>query len=247
MANNKVVLANGTTLMDLTGDTVSAGTLAYGVTAHGADGEPVTGTMKRVFETTVFSLDPNGKTVACAVPFAPGRVRIRSNMALLYSFPEQVEPGEDPFLDADEVYALEYAENAISEFYDREGSVEALFELESVPFDAVIVQTEDQSGYKMLQESQHENGGAVSYANGVLSADLAHFSDGSKIWKTGLLDFVGVAASSTVPQLVDVVYGAFCDDAGGEENLSEYEKAMWRMIAVITVISNTYRLTAWEE
>ena len=62
-----------------------------------------------------------------------------------------------------------------------------------------------------------------------------------------MLDFVGVAASSTVPQLVDVVYGAFCDDAGGEENLSEYEKAMWRMIAVITVISNTYRLTAWEE
>ncbi len=42
--NSKVVLSDGTVLMDLTGDTVSAGTLASGVTAHGADGAPITGT-----------------------------------------------------------------------------------------------------------------------------------------------------------------------------------------------------------
>ena len=42
--NNKVVLADGTVLIDLTGDTVTAAKLLYGYTAHGADGAPVTGT-----------------------------------------------------------------------------------------------------------------------------------------------------------------------------------------------------------
>lgn len=41
--NNKVVLADGTVLIDLTGDTVTAQKLLYGYTAHGADGAPVTG------------------------------------------------------------------------------------------------------------------------------------------------------------------------------------------------------------
>lgn len=44
MAVNKVEYC-GTTLIDLTADTVTAETLAEGVTAHGADGEPIIGTM----------------------------------------------------------------------------------------------------------------------------------------------------------------------------------------------------------
>ncbi len=44
MANSKVVLGDGTVLIDLTADTVTAATLAEGVTAHGADGEAITGT-----------------------------------------------------------------------------------------------------------------------------------------------------------------------------------------------------------
>lgn len=43
MATSKVVYS-GTTLIDLTSDTVSTDTLAAGVTAHSADGELVTGT-----------------------------------------------------------------------------------------------------------------------------------------------------------------------------------------------------------
>ncbi|MBQ9388556.1 MAG: hypothetical protein IJU07_00080 [Synergistaceae bacterium] len=43
MAISKVIYGN-TTLLDLTGDTVTASTLSYGITAHGADGEPITGT-----------------------------------------------------------------------------------------------------------------------------------------------------------------------------------------------------------
>ena len=42
--NSKVVLANGTVLMDLTADTVDAAHLLSGYTAHGANGAPVTGT-----------------------------------------------------------------------------------------------------------------------------------------------------------------------------------------------------------
>lgn len=47
MANeyvSKVVLSNGTTLMDLTADTITAADLLDGVTAHGKDGAPITGT-----------------------------------------------------------------------------------------------------------------------------------------------------------------------------------------------------------
>ena len=46
MAVNKVELANGEVLIDLTKDTVTAETLIEGVTAHGADGEPIVGTMR---------------------------------------------------------------------------------------------------------------------------------------------------------------------------------------------------------
>lgn len=42
MANSKIIYA-GETLMDLTGDTVKADKLLAGFTAHGADGEPITG------------------------------------------------------------------------------------------------------------------------------------------------------------------------------------------------------------
>lgn len=42
--NSKVVLANGTVLIDLTADTVDASHLLYGYTAHGADGAPIIGT-----------------------------------------------------------------------------------------------------------------------------------------------------------------------------------------------------------
>lgn len=44
MANSKIVLSSGEVLMDLTSDTVSADKLLKGITAHGKDGEPVTGT-----------------------------------------------------------------------------------------------------------------------------------------------------------------------------------------------------------
>lgn len=44
MANSKIVLSTGEVLIDLTADTVEASKLLKGITAHGKDGEPVTGT-----------------------------------------------------------------------------------------------------------------------------------------------------------------------------------------------------------
>lgn len=41
--NSKVVLSNGTVLIDLTADTVDAAHLLDGYTAHGKDGAPITG------------------------------------------------------------------------------------------------------------------------------------------------------------------------------------------------------------
>lgn len=41
---NSKVIFNGEVLMDLTGDTVTAASLLKGITAHGKDGAPITGT-----------------------------------------------------------------------------------------------------------------------------------------------------------------------------------------------------------
>lgn len=44
MANSKIVLSTGEVLIDLTNDTVEASKLLEGFTAHGSDGEAITGT-----------------------------------------------------------------------------------------------------------------------------------------------------------------------------------------------------------
>lgn len=59
MANSKVVLKDGTVLIDLSGDTVEADKLLKGYTAHGADGEPVEG-------SCAFDVDSSGATAKVA-------------------------------------------------------------------------------------------------------------------------------------------------------------------------------------
>ena len=53
MAVNKVEIG-GETVLDLTGDTVTSDNLAYGITAHGANGEVIVGTRKfcRIYSIT---------------------------------------------------------------------------------------------------------------------------------------------------------------------------------------------------
>ena len=51
MAVSKVVFGN-TTIIDLTSDSVTAADLAYGKTAHGADGELITGTSTKDSDTS---------------------------------------------------------------------------------------------------------------------------------------------------------------------------------------------------
>ena len=50
--NSKVVLSDGTVLIDLTADTITAADLQLGVTAHGADGAPITGTSTKNADTS---------------------------------------------------------------------------------------------------------------------------------------------------------------------------------------------------
>lgn len=45
MANSRIQLADGTVLLDISGDTVSAGAMLYGITAHDSSGTLVTGTL----------------------------------------------------------------------------------------------------------------------------------------------------------------------------------------------------------
>lgn len=72
MANNKVQLADGTVLIDLTGDTVTPDTLASGATAHNRSGEQIVGTFTPNVNTGTATditgiLKGNGSTVEAAV------------------------------------------------------------------------------------------------------------------------------------------------------------------------------------
>ena len=49
---NKVALSDGTTLIDLTADTITAADLALGVTAHDMSGAPITGTSTKDSDTS---------------------------------------------------------------------------------------------------------------------------------------------------------------------------------------------------
>lgn len=77
MAVNKVIYG-GTTLVDLTGDTVTAADLADGVKATGADGNPIVGLMQKVTidaELSTTSTNPvQNKVIAEALENVGGEV-----------------------------------------------------------------------------------------------------------------------------------------------------------------------------
>ena len=50
--NNKVVLSDGTVLIDLTADTITAADLAYGVTAHDMSGASIVGSSTKDSDTS---------------------------------------------------------------------------------------------------------------------------------------------------------------------------------------------------
>lgn len=58
--NNKVQLSNGTVLLDLTGDTVTAGDLLSGVTAHNSAGAPITGTLRAMTTAEILAATQAG-------------------------------------------------------------------------------------------------------------------------------------------------------------------------------------------
>ena len=71
MAVNKVEIG-GETVLDLTSDTVTSDNLAYGITAHGANGEVIVGAKKfcRIYSTTNPELTASEKLFAWTIPAA---------------------------------------------------------------------------------------------------------------------------------------------------------------------------------
>ena len=69
MSVNKVEI-DGETVLDLTGDTVTSDNLAYGITAHGANGEVIVGTRKfcRIYSTTNPPLTASAGILTWTVP-----------------------------------------------------------------------------------------------------------------------------------------------------------------------------------
>ncbi len=75
MANNpyvnKVQLADGTVLVDLTSDTVTADKLLPGYTAHGADGSAITGSLSSV---TINAPSSGTRSFSITVPNGPNNM-----------------------------------------------------------------------------------------------------------------------------------------------------------------------------
>lgn len=69
MSVNKVEIG-GETVLDLTSDTVTSDNLAYGITAHGANGEVIVGTRKfcRIYSTTNPALTASAGVFTWTVP-----------------------------------------------------------------------------------------------------------------------------------------------------------------------------------
>lgn len=69
MSVNKVEI-DGETVLDLTSDTVTSDNLAYGITAHGANGEVIVGTRKfcRIYSTTNPALTASAGAFTWTVP-----------------------------------------------------------------------------------------------------------------------------------------------------------------------------------
>lgn len=69
MSVNKVEI-DGETVLDLTSDTVTSDNLAYGITAHGANGEVIVGTRKfcRIYSTTNPALTASAGIFTWTVP-----------------------------------------------------------------------------------------------------------------------------------------------------------------------------------
>lgn len=104
MGKSKIVLSNGTVLMDLTSDTVTAADLAEGVTAHGADGELITGTntydvdssdltaaVGEVLATKTFAA--RGQVLTGTMPNRGGVTGTISNKDTAYTIPQGYHDG----------------------------------------------------------------------------------------------------------------------------------------------------------
>ena len=94
MANNpyvnKVTLANGQTLIDLTADTVAADKMLYGYTAHNKAGAAVTGTIQDMAGQTV-TPTRSAQTIATSGKHMTGNIVVAAIPDTYYTAEEALE------------------------------------------------------------------------------------------------------------------------------------------------------------
>lgn len=75
MGNSKIQLADGTVLLDISLDTVAAGNMLQGITAHGSSGEAITGSIPSQSATSITPGDV-AQTAILAGTYASGNVTV---------------------------------------------------------------------------------------------------------------------------------------------------------------------------
>lgn len=87
---NKVQLADGTVLVDISGDTVAADKMLYGYTAHGASGAAVTGSIQSDAGTTV-TPTRSQQTVSVSGKYMTGNIVVAGIPNTYYTMEEAME------------------------------------------------------------------------------------------------------------------------------------------------------------
>lgn len=91
MANNpyvnKVQLADGQVLIDISGDTVNASRMLYGYTAHKADGSAISGTIESMTGTTI-TPTRSSQTINTTGRYLTGAIEINAIPSTYYTLQE---------------------------------------------------------------------------------------------------------------------------------------------------------------
>lgn len=242
VANNKVVLADGTTLIDLTEDSVTPETLAAGRTAHGKDGGQVCGTAKRVYETSVFCCDPAAKRLSFRLPFRPSAFTVKNGLFGYFTFPEEFGDEEpEAMFGSGKVYCFAF---------DPEPSLglRALSDEPIVGTNVATVWTEDDESFEMHQSNYPDADAAITYADGLVTIDLSLLDRSRYSWINDALFWIpNLSDAVSRADFYHIAYAWFTEEMGYDpQNMTSEERRNTEQTALGLTLGRTYNITAWE-